>query len=302
LSAWCSITFAYESEREDGVTDYWCSSNPLSYASKLYVNNVLITNIVIPEGVEKISAFAFYYFKLGKLTLPSTLKEIGECAFEGCKLQGELILPEGLTRINHYAFSSCSNLTSVKIPSTLTYIGEYGFDDCNNLTSVCIVDLAAWCNITFDYVSDHDDGLWLYCSSNPLYFAKNLYLNENRISNLVIPEEVTNLKPFVFQGGNFSSISFSSNITKIPDGAFQSCSNIHTVYVPNTITDIGYYAFASCLNLTNLYIPISVTTICDYAVLQSSKVTIYCQASKEPNGWYYDWNLLKRPVVYGVSM
>ena len=302
LTAWCNITFAYESEREDGVTDYWCSSNPLSYASKLYVNNVLITNLVIPEGVEKISAFAFYYFELGELTLPSTLKEIGECAFEGCKLQGELILPEGLTRINHYAFSSCSNLTSVKIPSTLTYIGEYGFKDCNNLTSVCIVDLVAWCNITFDYVSDHDDGLWMHCASNPLYFAKNLYLNENRISNLVIPEEVTNLKPFVFQGGNFSSISFSSNITKIPNGAFESCSNIHTVYIPNTITDIGYYAFAYCSNLTNLYIPISVTTICDYAILQSSKVTVYCQASKEPNGWYYDWNLLKRPVVYGVSM
>ena len=207
-----------------------------------------------------------------------------------------------ISKIENNGFSSCSGLTSVVIPKTLNNIGKNGFENCDGLTGVYIVDLVSWCNIYFGFERDYDEGLWLRCRSNPLYYANNLYLNGSRLNNLVIPEEVTKLSDFVFQGGNFSSISFSSNITEISDGAFESCSNLSTVSIPSTITEIGYYAFAYCNNLTSLRIPSSVKSVYDYAILQSANVTVYCQATREPDGWYDDWNILRRPVVWGVSM
>ena len=299
LVAWCNISFGYESESEDGVTDYWCTSNPLSFAERFYVDNVLVSKLVIPVGVEKISAFAFYNAKITSLELSNTVKEIGNCAFKSCPINGALVFPYNLAKIGHYAFTYCSSITRVSIPETLKEIGDNAFRDCTGLTGVYINDLAAWCNIYFNYDRDYDEGLWLGCHSNPLEYAHNLYLNGSRIVNLVIPNSVTSLSSFAFKGGNFTSVQFSNQMTKIPDGAFAECSNISSISLPNTITSIGYYAFSYCSSLTYLRIPSSVVTVYDYAIVGSSKIKVYCSASKRPNGWYDDWNILLYPVYWG---
>jgi len=75
-------------------------------------------------------------------------------------------------------------LTSITIPSSITEIGSEAFFRCDGLTAVYYTgDIAGWCRIMFD---DWD--------SNPLYYANNLYINNSLVTDLIIPETVTEIK------------------------------------------------------------------------------------------------------------
>jgi len=70
IAAWCNIKFG----------NY--NSNPTFYAHNLYMNGQEIKDLVIPEGVTKISSYAFMECKcLTSLTIPSSVKSIGTQAF-----------------------------------------------------------------------------------------------------------------------------------------------------------------------------------------------------------------------------
>ena len=66
-----------------------------------------LSKIDLPEGVESIGYQAFYGTKLGQLTLPSTLKEIGSAAFGSCKSLTKVIAGTGLESIAKDAFQDC---------------------------------------------------------------------------------------------------------------------------------------------------------------------------------------------------
>ena len=217
LAAWCNISFSA------------ASSNPLNNAKNLYLNGTLVKDLVIPNGVTKINDYIFYNCgSLTSVTIPNSVTSIGTYSFYGCSVLASITIPNGVTSIGEYAFNGCKGLTSVNIPNSVTTIESSAFSGCSNLTAVYISDLTAWCNISFSAAS-----------SNPLNYAKNLYLNGILVEKLVIPD----------------------GITKINDYAFYGCSSITSVFIPNGVTSIGKYAFNGCKGLTSVNIPNSVTTI-----------------------------------------
>lgn len=139
---------------------------------------------------------------------------IGEMAFNDCWDLTSVSIPNSVTSIGNLAFSNCESLTNVVIPNSVTSIGREAFYNCSYLTAVHITDLAAWCKISFDNYN-----------SNPLFYAQLLYLNGEKVTDLVIP----------------------NGITSIGDYAFISCSGLTTVDIPNSVTSIGDYAFEGCI-------------------------------------------------------
>ncbi len=238
LSAWCNIEF----------DDY--DANPLYYAKNLYLNGELLTDLVIPDGVTKIKGWAFYYYTgLTSVTIPNSVTSIGESAFKYCDGLTSVTIPNSVTSIGNEAFYDCSGLTSITIPNSVTSIGEGAFYYCRGLTSVHISDLSAWCNIEF---GSND--------ANPLLHAKtkNLYLNGELLTNLIIPDGVTKIKSWVFYNcSGLTSVTIPNSVTSIEDYAFYDCSGLKEIYVKATTPPTaGYYMFTNIYTTATLYVPV----------------------------------------------
>ena len=183
-------------------------------------------NSVIPNYVTNIDENAFGdCVGLESIKIPSSIKNIGVSAFSGCSSLISITFGEHsqLTSIGNYAFHRCSSLESIEIPSSVTSMGSDAFSNCSDLTSITfgensqlasigrgafngcssligvyITDITSWCKIEF---SDFD--------ANPLCNAHNLYLNNELVTELVIPSNVTSIGMYAFSGCNsLTSVTF----------------------------------------------------------------------------------------------
>ena len=120
---------------------------------------------------------------------------------------------EGINGIGDNAFSELRNVWSINIPSSLSVIGE---QDYFGVSNAYITDLEQWCNITFESAG-----------SMPV---SDLNLNGEVITNLVIPESVTEIKDYAFAGCNLESVTLHENIQFIGIDAFVSYMDQFDVY------------------------------------------------------------------------
>lgn len=162
-----------------------------------------------------------------------------------------VVIESGVTSIGEYAFYGCSSLTSITIPEGVTTIGGRAFYGCSRLTDVSITDLDAWCRIDFaDY------------SANPMYYAKNIRLDGQKIVSVTVPEGVTEVKAYTFYGfQNLIQVTLPEGVTTIGEDAFSGCSSLSSITLPKSVTAIGGSAFWGCSSLSSITIPEGVTTI-----------------------------------------
>ena len=187
--------------------------------------------------------------------------------FSGCEKLAAITFSDCTETINKEAFKGCKSLESVKIPNSVTFIGENAFSKCSSLVNTYISDLTAWCNIKLR------NGL-----ANPLSNGGSLYLNNNLITQLIIPKNVTSIKSGTFCGcKSITSVTISDSVTSINESAFYECGNLTSVTIGSGVTSIGDYVFYKCSNLTNIVIPPSVTSIGTHAFYECdnlARVTI----------------------------
>jgi hypothetical protein len=148
--------------------------------------------------------------------------------------------------ISDYAFCGCSILKTVTLGNNITTIREGAFKDCEGLTAVYTSDLVTWCNIKFH--------------SNPLSYAHHLFLNNEEIKKLVIPNGVSSLYGTFMGCSGLTSVTIPNSVTEI-DYAFAECSGLTSVTIPNSVTSLGNLAFFGCSGLTSVTIPEGVQKI-----------------------------------------
>jgi hypothetical protein len=226
LAAWCGILFGN-------------NANPLYYAHHLFLNEIEITNLVIPNSVTSIGRHAFY----------------------GCSGLTSVTIPNSVTSIGVAAFAECSGLTSVTIPNSVTHIGSSAFGGCSKLESVKVpvTDYAAFCNNT---IIKQIRGIYI---SVPITLIDE---NENEIKEYIIPNSVTSIGDYAFYNcSGLTSVTIPNGVTSIGDYAFYNCSGLTSVTIPNSVTSIDYWTFDGCSGLKSIKVPVT-----DYAAFCNNTI------------------------------
>ncbi|MBQ8290831.1 MAG: leucine-rich repeat domain-containing protein [Clostridia bacterium] len=253
IATWCVISF----------NQY---SNPLHYANKLYMlgSDTPITNLVIPEGVTTIPTCAFSSDAITSVTIPNSVTSIGYKAFMACTSLTSITIPNSVTSIDPYAFNGCTSLTSINIPSSVTSIGHCAFEDCSSLTSVTIGSGAtsigdcafngctALTEINFNATAIN------YLSSSAFDYAGQ----SGSGIKVTIGKNVPNIPQDMFHVNDRScvpkiiSVEFEegSVCTHIGWCAFENCTSLEEITIPNSVTSISLSAFENCISLDKVYI------------------------------------------------
>ena len=231
------------------------------YFDRYYTSNDVIGKYMFYECVN-----------LRNIVLPEGVTSIGENAFIRCKALISIIIPDSVTGIGDCAFQFCSSLTSINIPENLTSIGNMVFYDCKALTDVYITNITAWYKINFET-----------SNSNPLSYGAKLYLNNKEITDLVIPDDVTIIRDYTFDGcGTIQSVQIHDGVTEIGSYAFRGCSSLKSVTIGNGVTKINSFAFSGCSSLKSITIGNGVTLIKNSAFKGASIEECHCYATSPP--------------------
>ena len=200
LAAWLNIDyyvrfFAGYSRRAVG---------PLYYGADLYVNDVLVEELVIPEGT----------------------KEIKDMVFQGCKSITNVVLPNGIELIGSYAFADCENLKEINIPDSIIDFGTSAFSG-TKIKKVVINNMDAWFEMFFS--TGHGENF--PCGSNPLSGGGELYLNDQLVEEIVFPSDIEYIQDCNFEGcTSIKAVYIPESVYRIGIGAFANCKNIEKFY------------------------------------------------------------------------
>ncbi len=211
------------------------------------LSNTGFIEITLPEGITKVKLGMLSSCKnLEKVIIPNTVKVICSNSFASCPKLTDVVIPESVEVIENAAFMGCKSLGKINIPSSVKTV-EGAAIAGTAVNGIFIDDLNAWCNI--DFV-----GTVSYKDPSLLYVAHNLYLNGELVKNLVIPDGVTKIKDYAFDGGTcFESIVLPKVLTEIGNCAFRGCSNVATIVIPESVTSIGTDAFEKFSGILCVY-------------------------------------------------
>lgn len=223
LAAWCAIEFA------NGNANPLYNVFPTSERNwgKVYIDGVETTEVTVPEGVTKIGR-SFYGFKaMTNITLPSTLKELGDQAFANCIKLTAVAIPDGVEKIGS-SFWSCEGLTGISLPGSVKTLSGSTFYGCKNLKDVTLAE-----------------GLET--------IGKMTFSNCKAIETITIPSTVNNIDIMAFYG--CTGIKDITSLNTVPptcatDGMFEDFLTA-TLHVP-AASVYAYKAAVSWKEFTNI--------------------------------------------------
>ncbi len=291
-----------------------------------YSGTIIVPSTVSYNGssykVTKIQGYAFVGCEnLTSIKIGGNVKVIGGYAFKGCTLLKEVIIPDNVTSIGASCFKDCTNLESVVIGDSIKYLPEFLFEYVDNLSvtigkgvkqvdsnafnfcdSLCVnlTDLTVWLNVE---MSDY----------RPTAIA-NFKLNGELLEDLVIPDNVEEVKDGVFYGATcLKSITIPKSLNKVGAYSFSGCSNLKEVNLEDLsawcnsdyqgdriLKNSGTIMKLKGELLENLEIPKDVKKVKDYAfryVSSIKKVVIHDDVDSIGKGAFSECDNLNTVIV-----
>ena len=243
-------------------------------ADNAFANCVALEKVNMGSGVDSIGVMAFMGCKkLNNVVLPSTVAFIGRACFSGCTslvaiewpirvkdLPSSLfykctslesiVLPDSVETMGNSVFEECSTLKSVKWGEKLTEIGYSAFANCLSLASVafpaslktigeeCFTDCSALTDVDFGGLENVSSSAFKRCGIVNANFAES---------------HLKSIGYHAFNGNPVKEVVLPASLETLQDCAFQNCSQLISVVIPETapIEVVGDRAFKLCSALKN---------------------------------------------------
>ncbi|MBR2250459.1 MAG: leucine-rich repeat protein, partial [Prevotella sp.] len=228
-----------------------------------YYNNSQVTSVTLPSSVKSIGQYAFALMNLiNEIDIPSSVKTIEYGAFQETNLS-KVTFHDGLETIGEHAFYNSNRIQSLTFPSTLKSIGVEAFYNVDGIKSIVFPES----------VTEIGTSAFWECSSlssvtlpSGLTKLSDGVFQTTPLQNITIPEGVTSIGYRAFYAcASLSSVTIPSSVTAISNEAFYGCTALLSVSIPEGVTTIAERTFQDCTSLTTVSLPSSLTTIATYA-------------------------------------
>jgi hypothetical protein len=262
-----------------------------------FANCTALTEIYLPDGVTVIGDSAFEgCVKLLEIELPESVSVIGSAAFRGCKILTEIALPDAVTELSDYLFAGCLALSKVEfgevtrvgecaffgcafiesLPSLdfVTEIGDGAFFSCIGLTEIkfgdalTLIGKVAFFNTpALERVEIPSLDVWfglelLSSDANPLHGGASLFVGEDAVTEIVVPESVSSIGDYLFFGcADIVSAVIPDTVTYVGESVFTGCCALESVELLASIERLPSYLFNGCTSLVSLILPEGITHV-----------------------------------------
>ena len=251
-------------------------NNVKTVGNYAFNSDAALISVSLPEGLTTIGNCAFAKCtSIESLTLPSTIAAIGKQAFEDCYALKQLTLPSSMGSVSinfttssngiaYGMFNGCANLNQVNfeagvtgipaglfagsglkqvvIPESVVSIGRYAFANCKLLN-----------HVEFEGSELETIGDYAFASCREL-------------RSIALPNSITSMGVNVFMNCGITSIEIPAGTTEISNGAFAGFASLEeVVFADNALTTIGSKAFDGCTHLRRIVLPENVSSIGEYA-------------------------------------
>ncbi|MDR0696264.1 MAG: leucine-rich repeat domain-containing protein [Christensenellaceae bacterium] len=239
-----------------------------SIPESTFKNDKLVKNVIIPYGIVSIEKQAFSGSFIRSVSLPQSLDEIADYAFEKTYYLKFISIPRSVSYVGLAVFSG-SNLKYIIINSTSRLYNFYRFSaNCVDLKIILpdyVHSMYSKNNLSYAFIS-HDviklsdlntiDGDYLIeTTTNTLLY----YFGD--ATEIVIPTSINGIGPYAFAFmPEIVYVQLHSHVYTINDYAFYGDINITNVYLPEFVMRIGNYAFDGT-SISTIYIPKSITNL-----------------------------------------
>ena len=210
--------------------------------------------IILDNGTAEITGYigSATEWEIPSLIEGYTVTSIGTCAFLYYESLKSVTIPDSVTSIGDSAFEGCISLESITIPDSVTSIGDWVFYDCTSLETVTIPDSVTSIgdSVVHDTAYYNNDSNW---ENDVLYIGNHLIDAKYTVSvDYTIKDGTKTIAAGAFEEcTSLEKITIPDSVISIGDGAF-ACTSLESITIPDSVTSIGYRAFLVCTSLTSI--------------------------------------------------
>ena len=225
----------YDNLYYNGTVEDWCKinfggyqSNPMGLFDHVYFQSQLLTEVVIPDSVTRISQYAFYGCdSIETVVVGDSVKKIGENAFGDCTSLNSITFGESFEEFNHSIISESNSIKSITV-----------HENNKNFKSI-------------------DGNLYTKDGKTLIKYASG-----KTNTSFTLPSTVTEIGDCALQlASSLTYVTLNDSLKTIGDSAFYYCTALTSIDIGNSVTKIGYNAFSYCSSLTDVNIGSGVTKI-----------------------------------------
>ncbi len=250
IGAWCEIDFA------NGA------SNPAkSVYAKLCIDGAEIKSLYIPDGTQKIGAFAFYgNTSIEKVFIPQSVKSIGQMAFRGA------------TNIKDVYCVSTGKDWEAMTEKAPAYIPDKSDIWLINPNENAMHGLKYTEENGKIIITGYEGNLYKLTipaeiDGKPVRKIDSYaFEGIDTLAEVIIPDTVTEIFPGAFCECNYlTKVNIPEGVEIIHEETFRGCQSLLEIIIPSSVREISYYAFNGCQSIAKLQVPKGTEIVAEHA-------------------------------------